>query len=179
MIGQRAFDSSAVVLTGALLLLLLPLSGECQSESAEDEEVIEEIVVRGHKPLVHLQREMYVAEEALYDVFNSLNSNDDFDIHCYKEAPTGSTIKRRVCKTEKLGKILAEQTQAMMRGEPYVFPTAEINEMNERMLEEMTRMASEHPEYFSALVKYTAAKQTLESERKRRCEGRAILCRQQ
>jgi len=113
MIGQRAFDSSAVVLTGALLLLLLPLSGECQSESVEEEEVIEEIVVR--------------AEEALYKVFNSLNSDDDFDIHCYMEAPTGSKLKVRVCKTQKLGKILAEQTQAMMRGEPYVFPTDAVN----------------------------------------------------
>jgi hypothetical protein len=122
---------------------------------------------------------MYEAEEALYDVFNSLNSDDDYDIHCYEEAPTGSKIKQRICKTEKMGKILAEQTQKMMRGEPYVFPKAEINKMNERMLAEMTELASTHPEYLKALETYDQTKQTWESERERRCEGRIFICRRE
>jgi hypothetical protein len=182
MFLERTFSSSAIASTGALLLLVLPLSGECQTDTGpteESSEPIEEIVVRGYKTLIVLQHEMYEAEEALYDIFNSLNSNDDFDIRCYKEAATGSKLKTRVCKTQKLGKILAEQTQAMMRGEPYVFPAAEIREMNERMLAEMTEMASERPEYFNALVKYTETRQTLESEHKRRCEGRFLICRKE
>lgn len=182
MFRQRAFTSSVIVSTGAILLLALPLSGECQSESVQEEdssEPIEEIVVRGYKPLVHLKREMYDAEEALYDIFNSLNSDNDYDIHCYKEAPTGTKFKQRVCKAEKMGKILAEQTQAMMRGEPYVFPTYEINKMNERMLAEMTEMVESQPEYLNALVKFIEAKQILESEHKRRCEGRFLICRRE
>ena len=182
MFRQRAFASNVIVSTGALLLLVLPLSGECQSDSVQTQdpsEPIEEIVVRGHKTLINLQFEMYAAEEALYGVFNSLNTNDDYDIHCYEEAPTGGKIKQRVCRTQMLGKILAEETQKMARGEPYVFPAAEIKEMNERMLAEMTKMTSDHPEYFSALVKFTEAKQKLEAEHKRRCEGRFLICRQE
>ena len=179
MIRQRAFDSSAVILTGALLLLVLPLSGECQSDAVQTEEPIEEIVVRGHKSIIGLKLEMYKAEEALYDLFNSLNSDDDFDIHCYREAKTGSHIKQRICRTQKLGELLAEQTQRMMRGEPYVYPAAEIKRMNERMLAEMTEMVSEHPEYLNALVEFTEARKTHDSERKRRCEGRLFICRRQ
>jgi len=182
MFRQRAFDSSVIASTGALLLLVLPLSGECQSDAVqtqEPSEPIEEIVVRGHKSLINLKHEMYEAEEALYGLFNSLNSNDDFDIRCYEEAPTGNHIKQRVCRTNKLGKILAAETQKMMRGEPYVFPIAEINKMNERMLAEMTKMTSERPEFLNALIKFTEAKQTLGSEHKRRCEGRFLICRQQ
>ena len=67
----------------------------------------------------------------------------------------------------------------MMRGEPYVFPTHEIKELNERMLAEMTELASTHPEYLKALESYDARKKTWESERKRRCEGRIFICRQQ
>jgi hypothetical protein len=122
---------------------------------------------------------MYEAEETLYDVYNSLNSDDDYDIRCYKEAPTGSKIKRRVCRTEKLGDILAGRTQRMMRGEPYGSPTAEIKKMKERMLAEMTELVSTHPEYLKALESYDAKKKTWESERKRRCEGRIFICRQQ
>ena len=46
----------------------------------------------------------------------------------------------------------------MMRGEPYVFPTHEIKELNERMLAEMTELASAHPEYLKALESYGAKK---------------------
>jgi hypothetical protein len=182
MFQQRAFDSSVIASTGALLLLVLPLSGECQSDAVqtqESSELIEEIVVRGYKPLINLKFEMYEAEEALYKVFNSLNSNDDYDIHCYEEAPTGTKIKKRVCKTEKMGKILAEQTEKMMRGEPYTFPTNEIKKMNERMLAEMAELASTHPEYLNALESYHQKQRAWESERERRCEGRLFICRRQ
>jgi len=182
MFLQRAFKSSVVVTTGVVLLLVLPLSGVCQSDAVqtqESSEPIEEIVVRGYKPLFDLKLEMYEAEEALYNIYNSLNSDDDYDFHCYEEAPTGSNLKRRVCKPEKLGKILWEYTQIKMRGEPYVFPTHEINKMKERMLAEMTELASTHPEYLKALESYDAKKKTWESERKRRCEGRIFICRQQ
>jgi len=95
----------------ALLLLVLPLSGECQSDAVqtqEPSEPIEEIVVRGHKSLIDLTHEMY-----------------------------------------------------------------------ERMLAEMTELASERPDYLNALIKFTEATQTLESEHKRRCEGRLLICRRQ
>jgi hypothetical protein len=166
----------------ALLILLLPLSGECQSDadqSQEPSEPIEEIVVRGNKSLIILKHEMYEAEEALYGLFNSLNTDDDFDIHCYSEASTGSHIKQRVCRPQRFGKLVSDATQRMMLGEPYVFPTAEINEMNERMLAEMTAMAAEHPEYLEALVKFTEKREIHEFERKRRCEGRLLICRRE
>jgi hypothetical protein len=166
----------------ALLFLLLPLSGECQSDAVQTEEsseAIEEIVVRGNKSLVNLKLEVYEAEEVLYGLFNSLNVDDDFDIHCYMEASTGSHIKQRICRTQKIGKLISEETQKMARGEPYIYPAAEIKEMNERMLVEMTKMASDHPEYFKALIKFTEARQKLESEHKRRCEGRILICRRE
>ncbi len=182
MFLQRAFNNSVVVTTGVVLLLVLPLSGVCQSDviqTQEQSEPIEEIVVRDYKPLVFLKREIYEAEDAVYDIFNVLNSDDDYDIRCYKEAPTGSKIKRRVCRTEKLGDILAGRTQRMMRGEPYVSPTAEIKKMQEHMLAEMTELVSTHPELLKALESYAAARKKWESERKRRCEGRIFICRRQ
>ena len=180
MFPQRTCKRRYIAPTGVLLFLALPLSGECQSDAVQTQyssELIEEIVVLGYKSLIDLKHEMYEAEETLYGIFNSFNSDDDYDIHCYEEAPTGSKLKQRICKTEKLGKVLAEETQKMMRDEPYVFPTDEINKMNERMLAEMTELASTHPEYLKALESYDAKKKTWESERKRRCEGRVFICR--
>jgi len=45
-----------------------------------------------------LRQELYEAEENVYTVFNLLNSDDEYDVHRYREAPVGSHIKRRVCR---------------------------------------------------------------------------------
>ena len=102
MFLQRAFKINVVVATGVVSLLVLPVSSACQSESVQAEEsseAIEEVIVRGSKTLVKLKHEMYRAEDALYDLYNSLNTDDELDIRCYKEAPTESKIKRRICRT--------------------------------------------------------------------------------
>ena len=182
MFLQRAFKVSVVVTTRVVLLLVLPLPGMCQSEPVLAEETsgtIEEVIVYGSKPLIKLKHEMYRTEEALYNIFNSFNTDDDFNIRCRKEARTGTKLKRRVCRPNFVGKLLAEETQRMMRGEGYIYPAAQIKKKNELMLAKMTETALEQPEVRKALVKYTEAKQTLESERKRRCEGRFLFCRRQ
>jgi len=63
-----------------------------------------------------------------------------------------------------------------MLGEHYVYPVAEIKQMNERLLTDMTEKTLEQPEMFEALIMVTEAKRALESERKRRCEGGVIFC---
>jgi hypothetical protein len=182
MFLQHVFRRNVVVAAGVVLLLVLPLPGVCQDKSGQAEEspgTMEEVIVIGHKSLVNLKRDVYRAEDALYDIFNSFNTEDEFDIRCYKEAPTGSHIKRRVCRANFVGDLIAGETQRMMRGEPYIYPAAQIKKMEERMLAKMTEITLQQPEMLEALVKFTEAKQVLESERKRRCEGRFLICRRQ
>ena len=180
MTRARACASSVIASIAALLLVALPMSGDCDdnaTQSYESSEQIEEIVVRGYKSLISLKREMYDAEDAVHELYNSLNSDDDYDIRCYKEAPTGSKLKRRVCMTDKLSMLLSDQTQRMMRGEPYAFPAHEVKEMHKYMLAEMLELASIHPDYQEAIETYNEAKETWESEHERRCTGRFLVCR--
>ena len=166
MILPRSFKNIVIVTAGILLPLVLPKSGLCQSEPIQVEEpaeMMEEVIVRGTKSLFELELELYRAEDALYDLFNSINSNDDFDVHCYREAPIGSRIKQRVCKTNLYRELLAKASQRMMRGENYVSPAAEIKQMNERLLADMTKPVLAEPEMLEALNRATEAKQALES----------------
>ena len=57
---------------------------EIVSETVEQEssETIEEIVVYGDKPLHALRREVYRVEESFFDLYSSLNQDDDFDVRC-------------------------------------------------------------------------------------------------
>ena len=183
MFHQRGFKGTVVVSTGIVLLLVMPVSGGGQSEPVLAEETsgtMEEVIVLGSKSLVKLKHEMYRAEETLHDLLNSFNTDDDFHIRCHKEAPIGSHIRRRDCRPNFVGRLITEATQQALFGNiPYVYPAAEIKKMNERLLADMTETAHEQPEVRKALVKYIEARQTLKSERKRRCEGRFLFCRRQ
>ena len=189
MLVQRLTRSSAILIAGVVLSLALVTSGHSQSvpdpeEAPEPEEEIEEIRVYGHKSLLSLRLEVYEAEDAYFDLFNSLNSNDDYDIHCYREAQTGSRLKRRVCKTNYLVRLEAEATAEWVRAsqagasQSYLDPRARVRRLDAKVQEEMNTLAAERPEFVERLNEYSNKKQLYENERRRRCEGQIILCRQ-
>ena len=180
---QRNFRVGGVSTTAVVLLFALaPLSmcriAAAQEGEPEPTETIEEIVVYGNKSLVQLRRELYNAEDAVFDLFNSLNSDDEFDIHCYKEAPTGSHIKKRVCKTNFLRELIGEATrQSLIMEMPYLHPVAKIKQKDELLRKEMEALVAERPELLNALSEASDAKQVYDSERQKRCEGRFLICR--
>jgi hypothetical protein len=60
------------------------------------EQAPEEIVVRG-KRISEFRVEVELARVRAYDIFNEINSADDFDIQCVDEPRRGSRMGRRVC----------------------------------------------------------------------------------
>ena len=70
---------------------------EISTDSAAQGYVLEEIKVIGQRPLSSMEMEIIRAEELKFEIFNSLNSTDEFDITCSWRAPTGSRLKRWGC----------------------------------------------------------------------------------
>jgi hypothetical protein len=182
MFLQRAFKINVLETMGVVSLLVLPVSGVCQSalvQVEESSESIEEVVVLGSNPLFKLRLEMYRAEDALYNLYNSLNTNDEFDMSCYKEASIGSQIRRRVCRTNFDRKRHAEEAQKIMEGEIDVIdPVLEIKRVRKRMLADMAEKALEHPELLKAIKRYSETRRTLKSESERKCEGSRFCWKQ-
>lgn len=179
MMAVHRLKNIVFVTMAGLLLLGLSMPAVCQSEPAEADEppmVMEEVIVLGNKSLFELKRELHMAEEVLFDLFNSFNTDDDLDVRCYRQAPIGSRIKQRVCKTRLHRELLRKASQSMMQGERYVYPVAEIKHLEKRVLTNMTETALKQPEMLEALIRATDAQQALESERKRRCEGKFLFC---
>jgi hypothetical protein len=54
----------------------------------------DEIIVWRQTP-AQLRAEIEKAEDAFYDLFNSLNSSNEFDIHCQRVVPTGRRVPER------------------------------------------------------------------------------------
>ena len=83
----------------ALFVSALVHAQEQEQNEQDADEVMDEIVVVSKKSLDQLRVELWAAEDRAYELFNELNGDNDYDIHCYREVPTGSKILRRVCRT--------------------------------------------------------------------------------
>jgi hypothetical protein len=72
------------------------------------EGTLDELVVEARRTrLTELRNEMIRLEDEFYARYNELNDNDDFDIHCAREAKVGTRLERRYCRAVYENEILA------------------------------------------------------------------------
>lgn len=178
---QRKLRIICTCIAGALVMGVLPATGFCQSASEQaaaksSNEEIEEIIVYGEKSLGNLRREVYRTEENFFAAFNSLNDDEEYDVHCFYEVPSFTHIRRHVCKANFIKDATANDYAGWRRGQPVVPSQTVIMQKKRRLGEKMELLAAEHPELLEALNKYTNAKQVLDTE-KAKCEGQFIVCK--
>ena len=165
----------------SVLMLALSTAGICQTEPSDEAALLssqttEEIIVYGDKSMSVLRQEMNRAADITFDLFNSLNSDDEYDIHCYREAPIGSRIKRRVCRPNYEAKLTADAVREFLTGISQGGVEAKIKQKEKILQEEMEALVSEHPELQKALTEFVDAKRAVDSEHERRCEGQTLNC---
>jgi hypothetical protein len=164
MIIPRTIKKANRLIIGAALSFAFASAGFCQeSEEQDDTESsaapIEEIVVHGEKTRLALRNEVYVAENKLFDMFNELNDDDQYDINCKFEATIGSNIRRRVCRANYLSALKAEaRSRSFSDAElnPKVSDTR-IEEKRKILAEKMAAYLAENPEFLKRSVEYAGA----------------------
>jgi len=154
---------------------------ESKSESQPTRSVIEEITVRGERTIYTLRLEIESAETEVYNLFNELNSNDEFDVTCKEVRYTGSHISRRTCMAAYLREEEAYQARNYLQSIPLggglgspgsgmllTFDAAkeEVHHKTVAMDQEMLRLAMEVPEFAAALQKLTGFVGALEIKKK-------------
>lgn len=133
-------------------------SNENSNNSDAKEYMLDEVIVTGDSSLSSLRMEVYMVEEYKYEIFNSLNSTDEFDITCEWRAPLGSRIKRRVCEAGYMKKAREEDARLFMdmllpprTAEQLVVQFAhKTKELNK----EMIALAIKNPELATAMVRH-------------------------
>ena len=127
---------------------------------------IDEIIVPGQTP-ENLRLEIERLEVAVYDRFNSLNSNDEFDIHCLSQAPTGSNIPVRTCAPNFVVRVESSAARKMLNdgggGAGNNNNPAEqdmlMQKKSQALTEEMQRIAREDEQLLRDLVRLDQLKQ--------------------
>jgi hypothetical protein len=136
---------------------------------------VEEVIVPGRRP-ANLRVEIERLEVAVYDRFNALNSDDDFDIHCLEQAPTGSNIPLRTCapnfvieaESDAASRMLTDgRTGAGNNNSPAEHAML-MEEKSRALTAELQRLAREDEQLLRDLVRLDELKQLQSNEQRRR-----------
>ena len=134
----------------------------------------EEITIEGRKSVTALQHQIHAAEDVLFGLFNELNDDELYDIHCAWKAPLGTRILQRSCRPNFYLDILekhAEGNLALIRGEAGGTMHADNVRLAARYDTLKTRMAElleQDSELREALSQVNALYQELESRQNSR-----------
>lgn len=154
---------------GALALIAMTVAGAeapAQSETAPDrEEQLEEITVFGQRTLGAIRMQVQAARERVYDAFNALNSNDEFNIRCFNAPRTGTRIPERVCRPSYAEDATARAARELLEAcRPDVIcdhgisraqgEQAQVHFKDGLLAQEFQRVMREHPEFRRAIAEY-------------------------
>ena len=135
-------------------------------------EGVEEVIVPGRRP-ENLRVEIERLETAVYQRWNSLNSTDEFDIHCVEQAPTGSNIPTRNCapnfviraESRAASKILTDGRSSGANNQNRAEHTMLMEQKSRELTAEMQRIAREDEQLLRDLVRLDELKQMQSGER--------------
>lgn len=140
------------------------------SISDAQETIIEEITVIGQQLLYSLKFEAIRAEDLKFELFNSLNSTDDFDITCEMRAPINSHIKRRFCDVNYMKEAQADDVRDFLNFGGWIRSdlqlAVEFTSKTKALNKEMIDLAVKHPELATAMIRAHELKQRYHAERR-------------
>lgn len=153
-----------------------------QEEAENAAESVEEIVVYGERSLANLRSEMYSAQEDFFDVFNTLNSRNEFDINCDFQTILGERRRYHVCTPQFATKLEAAASARYIQSLQLAAAQRELPDFEaarsgtfsqdtrtrkkeELMWREMKTLLSEHAELREALNEVARSRHRYESAR--------------
>ena len=95
-------------------------------------EQLDELQIVGKK-IYRIRMDAVDVEDKFFALYNDLNRNDEFDIHCRIEAPTGTLLKVRICRL------------ALINSSPQLRELIREREALEKKFREARKWASRQP----------------------------------
>ena len=151
-----------------LSVIMLTLSIQGFAQETVSPKLPEEIVVNAPESLKHLQTQVKLAQKRMFNVFNEINDDDQFDVHCTNDKRWQSKIREQVCTPNYLKTVQEEQVQLIlgqmgMIGAKKGFPgNTQIGIFNARFEEIMKAQFIANPEFREALLEYQSLTEQLD-----------------
>jgi hypothetical protein len=97
----------------AAVLLALPISTGSAQTPASPPEKLDEVVITSQQ-LLALRKAVVAAEDRAYEVYNEVNTDDQYDIECRQSTRTGAIISERVCRPKLVETATSEEAVAFL-----------------------------------------------------------------
>lgn len=147
---------------------------------------LEEVLVRGQRRLSAARKAIEEAEDRFYLRWNEINGDRAFDIHCYRDAPTGTRLSARVCVPVFVADIQTAAAQATLMGMQGGMAAeggfVALSDGTPRMMlqrqalrKRMLEMANSDPELKRALLERARLDQYYQELRKEKFKGRLVV----
>lgn len=166
------FDRLAKFAVLLVMLLLPALFGAswtvAQESSAMTADELEEIIVVAPRTFTSMRAEIVRTEDRALGLFNELNEDDDYDIVCRNETPTGSHIPERVCRPVYVMRLEARAAQDFILFGVDMAPVEDPAYHDRILRKKLEELASENPSLLEALQDYYDAKTTYDTARAER-----------
>jgi hypothetical protein len=130
--------------------------------------------------LISMKMEASKAEDLQFEIFNTLNSTDDFDITCEWRASTGTKIKQRVCDVGYIKKAKAVDAYVSLVNSSWHMRTdnqlaVEFADKYKVLKKEMTDMTIQHPELATAMMRAVWLQHRYEAEHRKQFKDSKLL----
>ncbi len=136
--------------------------------------LIEEVIVIGQHSILTIRREMFDTQDLVYDTFNELNNDNEYDMVCANEARIGSQIKYKVCRPRFITEATSDAYTEWRENGLAAINMAEMRRKSLRQKEIMADLANTNPEFLNLLKRRLELKKAYESKMKQ-C-GWNIIC---
>ncbi|MEL7538042.1 MAG: hypothetical protein AAFM91_13410 [Pseudomonadota bacterium] len=139
-----------------------------EAEPKSDDESIDEITVTGQGSVTSFRNQMFRAEDAFFDLFNQLTTEEDFEIVCERRRRHSFTrTTERYCESRFESRIAFELTQRNINlgSVESAIPVPlqgeyerQVKKRRDDQLKEMERVLLENPELQQKLIELNEAK---------------------
>jgi hypothetical protein len=141
-----------------------------------EQEPLEEITVIAPQSIRSMYADMVQAQEIAFDLFNSLNEDNDFDVICRREKPAkdawnpiANSWPTQVCTTPFYDREIARETQNVLNGLGNFGDAAvDIDRHLELLAAKINEVATDSPEFYEAMISYRELKNGYDVERTER-----------
>ena len=126
--------------------------GSAAAATVVREGPVEEITVYGEKTVSAIKAQIMRADRKMYGLWNELNTDREFDVHCRLEGVYASRRKERICLPAFEHGILEESWDDLSSWTGAGRPEAEIREKREIMKQKMIEFAEQNPDLRAAII---------------------------
>jgi hypothetical protein len=123
------------------------------------------------KRLYKLRKEIIQVEDKFFALYNELNTDQDFDVHCTLNTPTGTHLQERVCRVSFYEDAQAAWARSQLTGDYSPPPDLVALERSPEYKRRALSVINAHPELRRLIKERDALEMKYLATRKERFKG--------